>query len=609
MTPEESLDQLVDQVGPNIVVPDPSLIRKEAIRQARARTRNQGVFVALCAALFAVGVLATIVNDQTTPVATASDELEDGALPTTSVPSIDSDLETEFQNWIVANKVDAQVTSIRASAINSDQSVNGVRANLVAFPLDDGFEYFVNFAAECGPDLFHGMIEFENNTAVFRQGKLPDSSNIGFDFVDGNCKPPQPTRLQDILGGEFEVSLASDGIAFYNDTDGVTFQLTDFNWQPLAEGVVEEAPPTSGVPNQSMSDVMLLASPSEVFYAERFEGVATEYAERCDWLLAGSTEAEFDEGIDVTESQISRLLAAIGCEGGLVVRTSGEVMASELSSEALARLGTVTPDIPFIVQVDGPPTSSTPTTTAAATTSASNGGVAEGVIQLSSDCRNEGTVEAFGLVWLMTELAPLQWRDSESVTGEVHFDNLSRSTFTSGDETVVVSNTRVVGDECVLWPDTSADFTVGSSECLVEQEQSIMQDTIVFMGDGEGLGFDPAAIQFVVPAGSTLVVRGDDSSTTGDLDGDGDLDTLQFIDISAPNGDHLLEGIRICGTSRPLNSFFVPSSNGNFGALVVPFPGSAAGIVNRGPITGLSQEDVWLFDSDGDLLPPYARGS
>ena len=157
--------------------------------------------------------------------------------------------------------------------------------------------------------------------------------------------------------------------------------------------------------------------------------------------------------------------------------------------------------------------------------------------------------------------------------------------------------------------DPSVDFMVGSTECLPEQDWAIEQEIILSIGDGEAAQYDPTAIQFLVPAGSSLTVNGDGGPPVGDLDGDGSLDTVQFIDVYSPNGNHLAEGIRICGTSRPLNSFFVPSSSGNFGALVVPFPGSAAGIVNRGPTTGLSPEDVWLFDSNGDLLPPYARGS
>ena len=80
------------------------------------------------------------------------------------------------------------------------------------------------------------------------------------------------------------------------------------------------------------------------------------------------------------------------------------------------------------------------------------GTAVEETIELSLECRNIGQIEAFGLTWLMVELAPLGWRELESPSGEIRFESLERSTFTIGDETVVVSNTTVVGDECVMWP-------------------------------------------------------------------------------------------------------------------------------------------------------------
>ena len=157
--------------------------------------------------------------------------------------------------------------------------------------------------------------------------------------------------------------------------------------------------------------------------------------------------------------------------------------------------------------------------------------------------------------------------------------------------------------------EASIDFTTGSATCLPEQTTVLDKEVVVYMGDGEGLGYDPTATRLVIPPGSTLSVRPDDSSTSGDLDGDGKMDTVQFLDLGSPEGEHLAEGIRICETSRPLKSYFVSSSNGNFGALVVSFPDSVAGIVNRGPTQNLSPADVWLFNDDGYLIPPYGRTS
>ena len=248
MTPEETLDQLVETVGPNVSVPDPSLIRNEAARQARVRTLTQRAGAAICAVLLAVGIFAVVGRGETTPVATANEELQ-VPTPTTSVPSGEIDLEAQFREWVVANEVGAPITSIRASVIDSDESIDGVRMNMMAFPLDGGFEYFAMFSAACGPDLFHGMIEFDDNAAVFRRGRLPETTSIGFDGVGWNCKPPQPNRLKSILASDLQISLGTDGISFSNSTEGVTFQLTDFDWQPLADDVGEKAPDSSDVPN------------------------------------------------------------------------------------------------------------------------------------------------------------------------------------------------------------------------------------------------------------------------------------------------------------------------------------------------------------------------
>ena len=80
------------------------------------------------------------------------------------------------------------------------------------------------------------------------------------------------------------------------------------------------------------------------------------------------------------------------------------------------------------------------------------GTVTEGAIKLDLECRNVGTVEAFGFEWLMVEVAPLEWSEIESLNGEIRFESLERSTFATEGETVDVSNTMVVGDECVRWP-------------------------------------------------------------------------------------------------------------------------------------------------------------
>ena len=80
------------------------------------------------------------------------------------------------------------------------------------------------------------------------------------------------------------------------------------------------------------------------------------------------------------------------------------------------------------------------------------GDVAEAVIELNLECRNDGSLEAFGISWRMSALAPLEWRDLESVVGELSFESLERSTFTAEGGSVTATNTMVVGDECSFWP-------------------------------------------------------------------------------------------------------------------------------------------------------------
>lgn len=100
-----------------------------------------------------------------------------------------------------------------------------------------------------------------------------------------------------------------------------------------------------------------------------------------------------------------------------------------------------------------------------------------------------------------------------------------------------------------------------------------------------------------------MSVRPASNNGEGDLDGDGVVDTVQFIDLGTSEAQ-IAEGIRVCGTSRELVPYFVQPSNGNFGAIVVPFADGPAGVVNRPPVEGLMPEDVWLFGASGNLLPP-----
>lgn len=145
------------------------------------------------------------------------------------------------------------------------------------------------------------------------------------------------------------------------------------------------------------------------------------------------------------------------------------------------------------------------------------------------------------------------------------------------------------------------------TECLPEGSWRNTSDTQIWFDRGEGASYDPRAEAVPIPQDSTFSIRPSDLPPSGDVDGDGVIDTLQFVDVGSPEGSLVAEGIRVCGTSRPLNPYFVSPSNGNFGAIVVPFENGPAGILNRPPSGPVQPSDVWLFDESGNLLPPYAR--
>ena len=184
----------------------------------------------------------------------------------------------------------------------------------------------------------------------------------------------------------------------------------------------------------------------------------------------------------------------------------------------------------------------------------------------------------------------------------------STSSETDGaDATTISSSTSEPVDTSTIDSPSEISIYENLTDCLPEGTHAIETATEAWFGDGDGPSHDPQAIRFEVPKGPTLTVRTAGNPLRGDFDGDGVLDTLQFVDLWDPSGDMLAEGIRVCGTSRALNPYFVSPSNGNFGALVVPFETGQAGIVNRGPIDRVLRENVWLFDTSGDLIPPYAR--
>ncbi len=102
----------------------------------------------------------------------------------------------------------------------------------------------------------------------------------------------------------------------------------------------------------AFSDTMLLAWPSEVFFTEQFTEVSTAYAERCAWRLHDDTGAEYLEEVDdIAVEDVSRLLDAIDCEGSLSIRWNGEVAIAEASEDAIERIETLRPYLPFEIEI------------------------------------------------------------------------------------------------------------------------------------------------------------------------------------------------------------------------------------------------------------------
>jgi len=100
-----------------------------------------------------------------------------------------------------------------------------------------------------------------------------------------------------------------------------------------------------------MADVHLLASPDVVFAAAALETLAADHAATCGWTFGGSTSAVVDEPEQLMRDA-QELLEAIACEGGIVMRTDGSILAGELSPDATRRVDELSSDLRARIRIE-----------------------------------------------------------------------------------------------------------------------------------------------------------------------------------------------------------------------------------------------------------------
>lgn len=83
-------------------------------------------------------------------------------------------------------------------------------------------------------------------------------------------------------------------------------------------------------------------------------------------------------------------------------------------------------------------------------------GVAENVqLVMGDECRNDGTVEAGGVLWLLTEGAPFEWEGRQTIIGNLEMDGTVAVFTPNGDDGTppftVTLTTGPVNADCPLW--------------------------------------------------------------------------------------------------------------------------------------------------------------
>ncbi len=187
------------------------------------------------------------------------------------------------------------------------------------------------------PDSFRFVVDGQLDTVA------------AFDSDAMGCGPaPEPHAANDILGESSTTIARSGEVLTFTTVDGDTWRFA-----PLV--VEESSPPTSRAPAGSMSDVLLLASPSDVFFAPAFEELARRYAADCGWTIVGATDAQPDAATSSLIDDIETVADALSCEGVLKVDTGGTVFVFEPSEAARTRISEVLLDSGADIVIDPAP--------------------------------------------------------------------------------------------------------------------------------------------------------------------------------------------------------------------------------------------------------------
>lgn len=365
--------------------PHPSIIRSRAAKRRRVR---QGAIVTT--GIVAISILGSIGWAQVD----SGNPDRDDAVMTADAPGAAFEIEDPDQTFDPPPDVPEPwnvVVFLRATATNTQilmvESLLSGSSEVLEFEFmskeETLREFEESFAGD--PELL-GTISVETMPPSFRARVTdPDSTLITMleglaairavvvqDDGDAETEPrqsddPQLVAVPSLAGLDLGPGLdALDAVGFLagdlggssdarcpvESTDPPAATLVEFGTQVdilLAEC---NSPPTSGVPEHSMDDIMLLASPSDVFVSEAFAEVGASYAEGCAWAVAGDTNAVLVDGVFISAQDIRRLLDAIACDGGVVIRTDGSVSMAELSPEARLRVDSILPNLTLTTDIE-----------------------------------------------------------------------------------------------------------------------------------------------------------------------------------------------------------------------------------------------------------------
>ena len=322
MIDTEDVHEAANELKQQLTTPDVALLHQEAKRRGRLRRQVAVVGVVLLAVVGGLGITQLGDSSNSTRLDTAS-----GGTVTSSTVSgtAATDEPWNLVVFLKSESTDAEIEEVLEVIRNTD-SIE---------------QYQVRGREEVYAEFVEAFKDEPELLATISLESMP----IAIDLATTDDFPSSALEAIENLGPVRTVVASTDSI----------LSPPEFSLENSVESTTttEPSPPTSGVPAGSMNDVMLLASPSDVFFAEQFADVAIVFARRCNWLVPGETGAEFAEGVSISVDDVSLLLEAIGCDGGLIIRTNGDVTVFEPTQAALERIDLLRAQLPFEITIDG----------------------------------------------------------------------------------------------------------------------------------------------------------------------------------------------------------------------------------------------------------------